>query len=332
MDVVTLALNLFSQGVDPELDFSDIDDARRIVEHCNRLPVHPRHPYVGDLVYTAFSGSHQDAIKKGFEALGKDYDVWEVPYLPIDPHHVGRSYEAVIRVNSQSGKGGVAYIMKFEHGLDLPRRLQIEFSSRHPEARRRRAAPRSAPTRSGPPFEVDVPDADQAGGAGRPSRHHHRARTTGETTIEAARSSVEAVQRLVKGPGNGPIAAFVDALARDAGAGRGGADYSEHALGEGADAHAAAYVEARVGGEVALGRRPRRQHRDRLAEGGGERGESRLAGRIRSPSGGLPCHEYDEIWGHGRHGAPPDRNKVAKLAVCRTGTALAACRSNDAPV
>jgi 2-isopropylmalate synthase len=129
VDLVTLALNLFSQGVDPALDFSDIDAARRIVEHCNRLPVHPRHPYVGDLVYTAFSGSHQDAIKKGFEALGKTYDAWEVPYLPIDPHHVGRSYEAVIRVNSQSGKGGVAYIMKTEHGLDLPRRLQIEFSA-----------------------------------------------------------------------------------------------------------------------------------------------------------------------------------------------------------
>src|SRR5205823_3892380 len=129
VDVVTLALNLFSQGVDPRLDLSDIDAARRTVEHCNRLPVHPRHPYVGDLVYTAFSGSHQDAIKKGFEALGPDYAAWEVPYLPIDPHHLGRSYEAVIRVNSQSGKGGVAYIMKFEHGLDLPRRLQIEFSS-----------------------------------------------------------------------------------------------------------------------------------------------------------------------------------------------------------
>src|SRR4029078_8302815 len=128
VDVVTLAMNLFSQGVDPKLNCSDIDAARRTVEHCNRLPVHPRHPYVGDLVYTAFSGSHQDAIKMGFEALGKSYDVWEVPYLPIDPHHVGRSYEAVIRVNSQSGKGGVAYIMKAEHGFELPRRTQIEFS------------------------------------------------------------------------------------------------------------------------------------------------------------------------------------------------------------
>src|SRR5215468_6852342 len=128
VDVISLAMNLFAQGVDPELDISDIDGLRRVAEHCNRLPVHPRHPYVGDLVYTAFSGSHQDAIKKGMEALPKDYQVWEVPYLPIDPKHVGRTYEAVIRVNSQSGKGGVAFIMKAEHGFDLPRRLQIEFS------------------------------------------------------------------------------------------------------------------------------------------------------------------------------------------------------------
>src|SRR5260221_1575313 len=130
VDVVTLALNLFSQGVDPKLDLSDIDALRRVAEHATRLPIHPRHPYVGDLVYTAFSGSHQDAIKKGLEALPADYATWDVPYLPIDPKHVGRSYEAVIRVNSQSGKGGVAYIMKAEHGLDLPRRLQIEFSGR----------------------------------------------------------------------------------------------------------------------------------------------------------------------------------------------------------
>src|SRR5205085_2762093 len=128
VDVVTLAMNLFSQGVDPELDITDIDDLRRMTEYCNRLPVHPRHPYVGDLVYTAFSGSHQDAIKKGMAALPPDYHTWEVPYLPIDPKHVGRTYEAIIRINSQSGKGGVAYIMHAEHGLDLPRRLQIEFS------------------------------------------------------------------------------------------------------------------------------------------------------------------------------------------------------------
>ena len=128
VDVINLAMNLFMNGVDPELDISDIDALRRTAEYCNRLPVSPRHPYVGDLVYTSFSGSHQDAIKKGFEALDPDYDQWGVPYLPIDPKHVGRSYEAVIRVNSQSGKGGVAYVMKAEHGFDLPRRLQIEFS------------------------------------------------------------------------------------------------------------------------------------------------------------------------------------------------------------
>ena len=125
---INLAMNLFMNGVDPELDISDIDALRRTAEYCNRLPVPPRHPYVGDLVYTSFSGSHQDAIKKGFEALDPNYDQWGVPYLPIDPKHVGRSYEAVIRVNSQSGKGGVAYVMKAEHGFDLPRRLQIEFS------------------------------------------------------------------------------------------------------------------------------------------------------------------------------------------------------------
>src|ERR671939_1631534 len=128
VDVITLAMNLFSQGIDPCLDISDIDELRRVTEYCNRLPVHPRHPYVGDLVYTAFSGSHQDAIKKGIQALPPDYHTWEVPYLPIDPKHVGRTYEAIIRINSQSGKGGVAYIMQAEHGLDLPRRMQIEFS------------------------------------------------------------------------------------------------------------------------------------------------------------------------------------------------------------
>ena len=138
VDIVNLAMNLFASGVDPELDISDIDALRRVAEYCNRIPVHPRHAYVGDLVYTSFSGSHQDAIKKGFEALYRkaaedgrkpdDYDFWAVPYLPIDPKHVGRSYEAVVRVNSQSGKGGVAYVMKAEHGFDLPRRLQIEFA------------------------------------------------------------------------------------------------------------------------------------------------------------------------------------------------------------
>ena len=250
VDVVTLALNLFSQGVDPKLDFCDIDAARRTVEHCNRLPVHPRHPYVGDLVYTAFSGSHQDAIKKGFEALGKDYDVWEVPYLPIDPHHVGRSYEAVIRVNSQSGKGGVAYIMKFEHGLDLPRRLQIEFSSviqRMTEA-------------SGTEITADqIWAAFQATylAPGTPVTliGHPLITTsseTGATTLEA-QVRLASGERWIKGSGNGPIAAFVDALGRDAGLPVEIVDYAEHALGEGADASAVAYVEARASGKTRWG-------------------------------------------------------------------------------
>ena len=164
--LVTLGLNLFTQGIDPQIDFSDIDEIRRTVEYCNQLPVPERHPYGGDLVYTAFSGSHQDAIKKGFEALERDaaaagVDVddaaWAVPYLPIDPKDVGRTYEAVIRVNSQSGKGGVAYILKTEHKLDLPRRLQIEFSQviqQHTDAEggevvaRRDLGRRSAPSTS----------------------------------------------------------------------------------------------------------------------------------------------------------------------------------------
>ena len=244
VDVVTLALNLFSQGVDPKLDFTDIDAARRTVEHCNRLPVHPRHPYVGDLVYTAFSGSHQDAIKKGFEALGKSYDVWEVPYLPIDPHHVGRSYEAVIRVNSQSGKGGVAYIMKFEHGLDLPRRLQIEFSSVI-QKMVEESGTEISPTEIWSAFERTYLTREEP-----LALLHHPTVTTagesGETTIEAS-LRVSGAERLAKGAGNGPIAAFVDATRRDAGIKVAVLDYHEHAIGEGADAAAAAYVEVRVG-------------------------------------------------------------------------------------
>jgi 2-isopropylmalate synthase len=250
VDVVTLALNLFSQGVDPELNFSDIDAARRTVEHCNRLPVHPRHPYVGDLVYTAFSGSHQDAIKKGFEALGKNYDVWEVPYLPVDPHHLGRSYEAVIRVNSQSGKGGVAYIMKFDHGLDLPRRLQIEFSSviqgiveeSGTEIQAAQIWSAFETTYLTPTRPLTL--------VGHPATT--TARDTGRTSLEAA-VQVDGIERLVRGAGNGPIAAFVDALGRDAGVAVEVLDYHEHALGEGAGATAVAYVEARVAGKTRWG-------------------------------------------------------------------------------
>jgi 2-isopropylmalate synthase len=238
VDLVTLALNLFSQGVDPELDLADLDGARRTVEHCNRLPVHPRHPYVGDLVYTAFSGSHQDAIKKGLEALGKDYDVWEVPYLPIDPHHVGRSYEAVIRVNSQSGKGGVAYVMKAEHGLDLPRRLQIEFSAVIQRIVERTgteirpadiwAAFAATYLPAAPPLALDGP----------PALH----RDGGQTRLAAA-LRVRGRRLAAQGRGAGPAEAMADALARHVALPLEVVDLQAQRLGEGAET--VVYVEAR---------------------------------------------------------------------------------------
>ena len=235
VDVVTLAMNRFMQGVDPGLDISDIDGLRRVAEHCNRLPVHPRHPYAGDLVYTAFSGSHQDAIKKGMDALPRDYAVWEVPYLPIDPKHVGRSYEAVIRVNSQSGKGGVAYIMKMEHGFDLPRRLQIEFSK----------TIQTITEDSG--TEISPKDMWQAFETqylrGTSTLEAHELVSDSGTTRITARLSVGGATRTVAGSGNGPIAAFVDALRTSLGVEIDVVDYAEHALGQGASAGAVAYVE-----------------------------------------------------------------------------------------
>ncbi|HEV2010471.1 MAG TPA: 2-isopropylmalate synthase, partial [Candidatus Limnocylindria bacterium] len=242
VDVVTLALNLFSQGVDPQLDISDIDSLRRVAEHATRLPVHPRHPYVGDLVYTAFSGSHQDAIKKGLEAQAKDYDVWDVPYLPIDPKHVGRTYEAVIRVNSQSGKGGVAYIMKAEHGLDLPRRLQIEFSGRI-QAIAEDTGTEITPAEMWAAFSMDY----------LPEHPSIELVTYETTTAEAAgttlvaRLHVRGREHTVRGTGNGPVAALVQALRAEFDLPLEVLDFSEHAVGAGADAAAVAYVEARDG-------------------------------------------------------------------------------------
>src|SRR6266568_7724049 len=247
VDVVNLAMNLFAMGVDPGLDLSDIDHLRRVAEYCNRLPVHPRHPYAGDLVYTSFSGSHQDAIKKGLAALGSDYDVWEVPYLPIDPKHTGRSYEAVIRVNSQSGKGGVAYIMKAEHGFDLPRRLQIEFS-RTIQTISADTGTEISPAAMWEAFQkVYLPE---------PARYvlkSHELTTVAGTDGERieAEVTVDGVARKVTGTGNGPIAAFVDALRSGLGVELDVVDYAEHALGQGADAGAAAYVET-VDGAGAL--------------------------------------------------------------------------------
>ncbi len=239
VDVVNLAMNLFSQGVDPELDISDIDALRRVTEYANRLPIHPRHPYVGDLVYTSFSGSHQDAIKKGFEALGDDYEVWGVPYLPIDPKHVGRSYEAVIRVNSQSGKGGVAYIMKAEHGFDLPRRLQIEFS-RAIQTITEDTGTEISPTEMWARFSEEyLPESPSIALVG------HEVATSDAGATVTAQLMVEGEHVTVTGAGNGPIAAFVHALQRGLAIDVEVVDYAEHAITAGSDASAAAYVEAR---------------------------------------------------------------------------------------
>ncbi|HXJ78342.1 MAG TPA: 2-isopropylmalate synthase [Candidatus Methylomirabilis sp.] len=247
VDVVTLAMNLFAQGVDPELDITDIDALRRVAEYCNRLPVHPRHPYVGDLVYTAFSGSHQDAIKKGMEALPRDYTVWEVPYLPIDPKHVGRSYEAVIRVNSQSGKGGVAYIMKAEHGFDLPRRLQIEFSKTI------QAITEDSGTEISPAAMWEAFRAQYLAERPRYELGSHELISLDGTdgTRILAQLVTGGATRAVTGTGNGPIAAFVDALRNGLDAEIDVVDYAEHALGQGADATAVAYVET-VNGDGTL--------------------------------------------------------------------------------
>ena len=260
--LVTLGMNLFSQGIDPQVDFGDIDEIRRTVEHCNQLPVNERHPYGGDLVFTAFSGSHQDAIKKGFEAMaaeakekGTSVDdlVWGVPYLPIDPHDLGRSYEAVVRVNSQSGKGGVAYIMKSEHQMDLPRRLQIEFSGvvqRGVDQDGGEVSPSELWSR----FQDEyLPDPTRAWGRFGLVNVVTDSTVDGATTIEATLLD-RGEGTTVSGTGNGPIAAFVDALAAvpDTPDMR-VLDYHEHALSAGGDARAAAYVECAVGDRVLWG-------------------------------------------------------------------------------
>jgi 2-isopropylmalate synthase len=253
--LVTLGLNLFSQGIDPMIDFSDIDEIRRTVEYCNQLPVHPRHPYAGDLVYTAFSGSHQDAIKKGFEALEADAAragvpfasyPWAVPYLAIDPHDVGRTYEAVIRVNSQSGKGGVAYLMKAEHRLDLPRRLQIEFS---------RVIQAHTDIEGGEVTAAQMWDifATEYLAEGPLSLLDHQSSSVVESKHAlTADIAADGQAQQVEGIGNGPISAFCDALATIGIEAR-VLDYTEHALTQGTDAQAAAYVECEIGGQVYWG-------------------------------------------------------------------------------
>jgi 2-isopropylmalate synthase len=248
VDVITLALNLFTQGVDPGLVIHDIDEIVRTSEYCTQLPVHPRHPYAGELVYTAFSGSHQDAIKKGFEALQKrNDDFWEVPYLPIDPKDLGRTYEAVIRVNSQSGKAGAAYVLKADHGLDLPRNLQIEFSRLVQEVADRTGKELTSADlwslfeetylrRDG----ITLVDYTLL-----PERRGAERRIAATVTVDREECRIEGI-------GNGPIAAFVDALKEGCGIALNVADYHEDAVGAGADAQAAAYVQIEAPGKGTL--------------------------------------------------------------------------------
>ena len=245
VDLITLAMNMYSQGIDPMLDMSDINELRRVAEHCNQLPIHPRHPYVGELVYTAFSGSHQDAIKKGMDALdSRDDGVFEVPYIPIDPLDVGRSYEDVVRVNSQSGKGGVSYLLKAEQGFDLPRSMQIEFTRviQHitddtgkeitgQQIFNEFAAEYLDPNQ---PYRLDGYEAAQ--------------NPQGEDkTLLTARMSVAGEPVVVQGSGSGSLDAFVQGLRESTGLSLRVLDYAEHAKGTGVDANAVAYVQAKVG-------------------------------------------------------------------------------------
>jgi len=258
--LVTLGMNLMSQGVDPQIDFRDIDEIRRTVEYCNQLPVNERHPYGGDLVFTAFSGSHQDAINKGLASMQRDADAagvaiddfrWEVPYLPIDPKDVGRTYEAVIRVNSQSGKGGVAYIMKSEHKLDLPRRLQIEFSA---------VVQRVTDSEGGEVTPAAMWDYFQDEYLPNPAAPWGRFALRSiaqDSTVDGATNvrvvlSDNGIAADLEGTGNGPVAAFCDALASH-GVDVRVLDYTEHAMSSGGDAAAASYLECAVGGRVLWG-------------------------------------------------------------------------------
>ena len=244
VDIVNIALNMFTQGVDPELVIEDVNEIVQTFEYCNQLPVNPRHPYAGDLVFTAFSGSHQDAIKKGFDALAKRNDeLWEVPYLPIDPKDIGRSYEAVIRINSQSGKGGVAYILKADHGLDLPRPLQIEFSGVVQDMTDRTGKEATAAaiwelfqeTYLGPDAALQLIE----------DRVLPVAHASDRRQITAL-VKWHGVEREITGEGNGPIDAFVDAISSNLGIDVKLADYREHAVSSGASAQAAAYVQVKT--------------------------------------------------------------------------------------
>ena len=248
-DLVNIALNLYTQGVSPGLDFSDLDEIRRVVEHCNQIAVHPRHPYVGDLVYTSFSGSHQDAIKKAFAAR-KEGDIWEMPYLPIDPKDLGRSYEAVIRVNSQSGKGGVSYLLENEYGLELPRRLQIEFSrvvQHEMDASGKELQAKDLWALFRKEYRLDEIAAPK-------QRAMSETDEAGNTRV-SLKADVQLGGRTVslQGEGTGPVDAFVAGLNATGLAQVRVMDYREHAIGSGANAQAVAYLELRVGDHTLFG-------------------------------------------------------------------------------
>ncbi|GHD30344.1 2-isopropylmalate synthase [Streptomyces galbus] len=260
VDLVTLGMNLFSQGVDPQIDFSDIDEIRRTWEYCNQMEVHPRHPYVGDLVYTSFSGSHQDAIKKGFDAMEAEAKArgvtvddieWAVPYLPIDPKDVGRSYEAVIRVNSQSGKGGIAYVLKNDHKLELPRRMQIEFSKLI-QAKTDAEGGEITPKEIWAVFQDEyLPNPDNPWGRIQVRTGQSTTDTDGIDTL-TVEATVDGEDTVLSGSGNGPISAFFDAL-QSIGIDVRLLDYQEHTMSEGASAQAASYIECAIDGKVLWG-------------------------------------------------------------------------------
>ncbi|CAB4687158.1 MAG: 2-isopropylmalate synthase [Actinobacteria bacterium] len=262
VDLVTLGLNLFSQGIDPHIDFSNLDEIKRTVEYCNQLPVHERSPYGGDLVYTAFSGSHQDAIKKGFELMQKEADakgvhvdelVWAVPYLPIDPKDVGRSYEAVIRVNSQSGKGGVAYLLKSDHNLDLPRKLQIEFS-RVVQNETDASGGEVSSEKLWDIFNDEyLPSVDTSRKWGRFELKKLRTQSDmdGVVNIDVVLRDGDGEVQL-NGTGNGPVSAFLNVLEKQ-GVEAGLLDYVEHTLSASSDAQAAAYVELTIDAKTLWG-------------------------------------------------------------------------------
>jgi 2-isopropylmalate synthase len=249
VDVITLALNLFSQGIDPGLDLTNVPEIVQTVEYCNRLAVPERHPYGGELVFTAFSGSHQDAIKKGFAAReARGDEVWDVPYLPVDPEDLGRTYEAVIRINSQSGKGGVAYVMLHDFGYDLPRAMQIEFG-KMVQAQSEASGTETEPSEIRELFESEYLAAAV------PIRlvdYHVADDGNGRATIEATIGERGGI-RTIYGQGNGPIDALVDALRRDLVVELSVRDYHEHAVGGGADAAAVAYVEVVTAGKAHYG-------------------------------------------------------------------------------